>query len=53
MPLPAETLALGLMGLCDGIQLFYTINPQNAPGEMAESVLGDFYARVVFGRVTK
>jgi AcrR family transcriptional regulator len=50
LPLPAETLAVGLMGLCDGVQFFYTVDPQNVPAEMVEAVLGGFFARVVFGR---
>lgn len=45
-----ETLALGLMGLCDGVQFFYTVDPANVPSEMAETVLAGFFARVVFGR---
>jgi AcrR family transcriptional regulator len=49
LPLPPETLALGLMGLSDGIQLFYAIDPQNATGDMARSVLADFFARVCSG----
>jgi hypothetical protein len=50
LPLPAETLAMGLMGLCDGVQFFYTVDPQNVSSEAAESVLEGFFARVVFGR---
>jgi AcrR family transcriptional regulator len=50
LPLPAETLAIGLMGLCDGVQFFYTVDPQNVPAERAETVLAGFFARVVFGR---
>jgi AcrR family transcriptional regulator len=50
LPLPAETLAMGLMGLCDGVQFFYTVDPQNVSAEMAETVLAGFFARVVFGR---
>jgi AcrR family transcriptional regulator len=50
LPLPAETLALGLMGLCDGMQFFFTVDPQQISGERAEEVLGNFFARVVFGR---
>ncbi|MGQ7938211.1 TetR/AcrR family transcriptional regulator [Paraburkholderia sp. D1E] len=50
LPLPAETLAMGLMGLCDGVQFFHTVDPQNVPSEMAETVLAGFFARVVFGR---
>ena len=50
LPLPAETLAMGLMGLCDGVQFFYTVDPQNVSAEVAETVLAGFFARVVFGR---
>ena len=49
-PLPAETLALGLMALCNGVRFFYSINPQHVTGELAESVLAHFFSRVVFGR---
>ncbi|MGY6120128.1 TetR/AcrR family transcriptional regulator (plasmid) [Paraburkholderia strydomiana] len=48
--LPPEMLAMGLMGLCDGVQFFYTVDPQNVPSEMAEAVLAGFFSRVVFGR---
>ncbi|CAH2918757.1 MAG: Transcriptional regulator, AcrR family [uncultured Paraburkholderia sp.] len=50
LPLPAEMLAMGLMGLCDGVQFFHAVDPQNVPGEMAEAVLTGFFARVVYGR---
>ena len=50
LPLPPEMLAMGLMGLCDGVQFFYTVDPQNVPSEMAEAVLAGFFSRVVFGR---
>ncbi|WP_025598654.1 TetR/AcrR family transcriptional regulator [Burkholderia sp. WSM2230] len=50
LPLPAEMLAMGLMGLCDGVQFFYTVDPQNVPSEMAQAVLAGFFSRVVFGR---
>src|ERR1700744_424310 len=50
MLMPPETLAIGLMGLCDGVQFFYTVDPQNVPAEMAETVLAGFFARVVYGR---
>ncbi|MGU7774946.1 TetR/AcrR family transcriptional regulator [Burkholderia sp. MR1-5-21] len=48
--LPAETLALGLMGLCDGVQSFYTADPQHVSADAAEAVLAGFFARVVLGR---
>ena len=50
LALPAEILAMGLMGLCDGVQFFYTVDPQNVTTQKAEAVLGGFFARVVFGR---
>ncbi|MBB5442271.1 MULTISPECIES: TetR/AcrR family transcriptional regulator [unclassified Paraburkholderia] len=50
MSMPPEQLAIGLMGLCDGVQFFYTVDPQNVPTEMAETVLAGFFSRVVFGR---
>ncbi|MFL9936412.1 TetR/AcrR family transcriptional regulator [Paraburkholderia sp. RL18-103-BIB-C] len=50
LPLPVEVLAMGLMGLCDGVQFFYTVDPHNAMADVAESVLAGFFARVVFGR---
>ncbi|MGF6921251.1 TetR/AcrR family transcriptional regulator [Paraburkholderia sp. 40] len=50
MSMPPEPLAIGLMGLCDGVQFFYTVDPQNVPAEMAETVLAGFFSRVVFGR---
>jgi AcrR family transcriptional regulator len=50
MLLPPEMLAMGLMGLCDGVQFFYTVDPQNVPSEMAEAVLAGFFSRAVFGR---
>jgi hypothetical protein len=48
--LPAETLAMGLMGLCEGVQFLHTIDPQNVTIDTAEAVLAGFFARVVFGR---
>ncbi|REE19203.1 MULTISPECIES: TetR/AcrR family transcriptional regulator [unclassified Paraburkholderia] len=50
MLMPPETLAIGLMSLCDGLQFFYTVDPQNVPAERVEAVLAGFFARVVFGR---
>jgi AcrR family transcriptional regulator len=48
--LPAETLAMGLMGLGEGVQFLHTIDPQNVTSDTAEAVLAGFFARVVFGR---
>ena len=50
MLMEPERLAIGLMGLCDGVQFFHTADPQNVPVEMAEAVLASFFSRVVFGR---
>ncbi|WP_133648628.1 TetR/AcrR family transcriptional regulator [Paraburkholderia flava] len=50
LPLPAEVLAVGLMGLCDGVHFMFTIDPKNVTSDLAESVLGEFFGRVVFGR---
>lgn len=50
LPLPAETLAIGLIGLCDGVQSLYVSDPQHVSAELTESVLAGFFARVVFGR---
>ncbi|WP_414445371.1 TetR/AcrR family transcriptional regulator [Burkholderia sp. 22PA0099] len=48
--LPAEQLAVGLMGLCDGIQAIHQADPQFVSLEMTEATLGGFFARVVLGR---
>ncbi|WP_395070606.1 TetR/AcrR family transcriptional regulator [Paraburkholderia silvatlantica] len=49
-PLDPELLALGLMGLCDGVQFLATADPQHVTPPVVETVLGTFFARVVFGR---
>lgn len=51
LPLPADVLALGFLSLCDGVQSFYTADPQHVTDEMAETVLAGFFARVVLGHV--
>lgn len=48
--LPAETLALGLMSLCDGVQSYYTADPQHVSAEAAEAVLAGFFSWAVLGR---
>jgi AcrR family transcriptional regulator len=50
LPLPAELLAVGLIGLCDGMQSLHASDPQHVPDELMELVLAGFFARVVFGR---
>ena len=48
--LPADTPAFGPMCLCDGVQSYYTADPQHVSADVAESVLAGFFARVVLGR---
>lgn len=48
--LPAETLALGLMCLCDGVQSYYATDPQPVSAEAAEAVLAGFFSWAVLGR---
>ncbi|MFP4903683.1 TetR/AcrR family transcriptional regulator, partial [Paraburkholderia sp. BR14261] len=50
VPLDPQLLALGLMGLCDGVQFLATADPQHVTPPVVEAVLGTFLARVVFGR---
>jgi AcrR family transcriptional regulator len=50
LTLPAATLAMGLMGLIDGVQFMRTVDPQNVSDQVAETVLAGFFARIVFGR---
>ncbi|CAG9197788.1 Transcriptional regulator, TetR family [Paraburkholderia tropica] len=45
-----DLMALGLMGLCDGVQFLATADPQHVTPPVVEEVLGRFFARVVFGR---
>ncbi|WP_321855457.1 TetR/AcrR family transcriptional regulator [Paraburkholderia tropica] len=45
-----DLMALGLMGLCDGVQFLATADPQHVTAPVVEEVLGRFFARVVFGR---
>jgi AcrR family transcriptional regulator len=49
LPMPAEELALGLTALIDGMQFFYTSDPQAYGSELSEAVLAKFFSRVVFG----
>lgn len=48
--LPSEQLAVGLMGLCDGVQAIYSADPNYVSLDMTEATLGGFFARVVLGR---
>lgn len=45
-----EELALGLVALCDGITFSHLFDPQDVTADLAESVLGGFFRRAVFGR---
>jgi AcrR family transcriptional regulator len=49
LPLPADTLALGLVSLCDGVQFFRMCDPQIVTDEVTEKVLSGFFSRVLFG----
>jgi AcrR family transcriptional regulator len=50
VPLDPELLAVGLMGLCDGVQFLSTADPQHVTPAVVEAVLASFFARVVYGR---
>ncbi|CAN7354926.1 TetR/AcrR family transcriptional regulator [Trinickia sp. LjRoot230] len=47
LPLPADTLALGLVSLCDGVQFFRMSDPQQFTDEITESVLAGFFRKVM------
>ncbi|MEA3117430.1 MAG: hypothetical protein QOI13_700 [Paraburkholderia sp.] len=49
LPLPAQTLALGLVSLCDGVQFFRMCDPQQVTEEVTETVLAGFFSRVILG----
>jgi AcrR family transcriptional regulator len=49
LPMPAEELALGLSALIDGMQFYFSSDPQAVTEELTETVLAKFFARVVFG----
>lgn len=49
LPLPAEVLALGLIGLCDGVHAARMSDPQHVTDDLVESVLAGFFSRVMFG----
>lgn len=50
LSVPAETLALCLISLFEGVQGYYTSDPEQMTHEIAENILGEFFARFVFGR---
>ncbi|HTH74499.1 MAG TPA: TetR/AcrR family transcriptional regulator [Trinickia sp.] len=49
LPLPAEVLALGLIGLCEGVHAFRVCDPQHVTDDLTEAVLAGFFAKVMFG----
>jgi AcrR family transcriptional regulator len=50
LPMDPENLAIGLIALCDGMQLIASADPQRISAAQVEQVLADFFSRVVFGR---
>lgn len=48
LPLPAQTLALGLVSLCDGVQFFRMCDPEQVTDDVTESVLAGFFSKVLF-----
>ncbi|MEX3957221.1 MULTISPECIES: TetR/AcrR family transcriptional regulator [Trinickia] len=47
LPLPPETLALGLVSLCEGMQFFRMTDPQTVTDEVSKTVLAGFFARLL------
>lgn len=50
LTLAPELLAIGLIGLCDGVQFLAAADPQHVTPPVIAEVLGRFFARVAFGR---
>ena len=50
LPLDPEILVIGLIALCDGVQLLATADAQRITAPLVEQVLAGFFSRVVFGR---
>lgn len=50
LQMPPEVLALGLIGLCEGIQAFRICDPQYITADLTEAVLAGFFSKAVFGR---
>jgi AcrR family transcriptional regulator len=48
--LAPDLLAIGLIGLCDGVQFLAMADPREITAPVVEEVLGRFFARVVFRR---
>jgi AcrR family transcriptional regulator len=49
LQMPAEVLAMGLIGLCEGVQAFRMCDPQYVTDDLTEAVLAGFFAKAVFG----
>ncbi|VWB34671.1 TetR family regulatory protein [Burkholderia stagnalis] len=49
--LPADVLAIGLMGLCDGVQFGCAVDPQRITDELADAVLTSYFEHAVFDRM--
>lgn len=47
LALPPETLALGLVSLCEGVQFFRMSDPQTVTDEVSKNVLAGFFTRVL------
>ncbi|SIO72920.1 transcriptional regulator, TetR family [Burkholderia sp. GAS332] len=47
--LPAETLAMGLLGLRHGVRLFHMVDPQRVTGEIVEFALSELFMRALLG----
>jgi AcrR family transcriptional regulator len=50
LPMDPENLAIGLIALCDGMQLLASADPQRISAAQVQQVLAGFFSRVVFGR---
>ncbi|RXV65027.1 TetR/AcrR family transcriptional regulator [Burkholderia stabilis] len=44
--LPVETLAVGLICLCDGVQSYYTVDSAHVPADVADLMLAGLFARI-------
>ena len=49
LTMPAEQMALGLIALCDGVQFFYSSDPQSVPAQFAQDTLAQFFRHVALG----
>lgn len=48
LPLPADVLAVGLISLCDGMQVFRMCDPQYVTDDLTEAVMAGFFSKVMF-----